>query len=82
MNKMLLLMTVLLGACTTQAPQPMLILPPEMLLQSIPRPAVPDAQTATQKDVAKLLLEQQQALALCNATLSALKDWRQSWLTP
>lgn len=82
MNKCLILAALLLTACQSPPPAPRLILPPEALLQISPSPAVPDAQSATQKDVAKLLLEQQQALRICAAQIQAIQDWRDSWLIP
>lgn len=77
-----LALLVMLTACTAPQTEFLPILPPETLLTAVPAPEIPDPKTATQKTVALYLIEQQQALTLCNTQLQILQDWRASWTLP
>jgi len=44
-------------------------------------PGKTDPQSATQRDVARYLIEQHQALATCNARLTVIRQWSNQWTT-
>ena len=45
-------------------------------------PEKPDPQRATQRDVARYLIEQHQALTTCNARLTVIRQWSEQWTRP
>ncbi len=48
---------------------------PPGLTQAVQKPLKPNAKTATQKDVAVFLLEQNAAIDYCNARLKIISNW-------
>ena len=77
-----LLLCLLLAGCAHERivyrPVPV----PAGLLQPVTHPIIPDPQTATQRDVALLLIEQHQALAVYQARLTAIATWSSHWTSP
>ena len=74
-----LLLCLLLAGCAHERivyrPVPV----PAGLLQPVTHPTIPDPQTATQRDVALLLIEQHQTLAVYRARLAAIAIWSHHW---
>lgn len=78
---------LILSACTLSACAPPQVVyrqmpVPEGLTAPVAHPLTPNAQTATQRDVALYLIQQRQAIDLCNAQLHTIKQWSHTWTTP
>ena len=76
-----LLLAVSLAACTRDIPHYRPIAVPGGLTAAVAAPEKPDPQRATQRDVARYLIEQHQALATCNARLTVIRQWSNQWTT-
>ena len=74
-----LLLAVSLAACTRDIPHYRPIAVPGGLTAAVAAPEKPDPQSATQRDVARYLIEQHQALATCNARLTVIRQWNEKW---
>ncbi len=68
---------VALSACTAPHPQTItrVVTPPPLLMVPVAKPAKPNPKTATQKDVAIFIVEQNAAIDACNARLNIIKKW-------
>lgn len=81
MRAIVLLLAITLTACTRDIPHYRPIVVPAGLAAPVATPEKPDPQSATQRDVARYLIEQHQALATCNARLTVIRQWSNQWTT-
>lgn len=79
MRAIALLLAITLTACTRDIPHYRPIAVPGGLTAAVAAPEKPDPQSATQRDVARYLIEQHQALATCNARLTVIRQWNEKW---
>ena len=82
MRAIVLLLAITLTACTRDIPHYRPIAVPAGLAAPVAAPEKPDPQSATQRDVARYLIEQHQALATCNARLTVIRQWSETWTRP
>lgn len=82
MRAIVLLLAITLTACTRDIPHYRPIAVPGGLTAAVAAPEKPDPQSATQRDVARYLIEQHQALATCNARLTVIRQWSETWTRP
>lgn len=82
MRAIALLLAITLTACTRDIPHYRPIAVPGGLTAAVAAPEKPDPQSATQRDVARYLIEQHQALATCNARLTVIRQWSETWTRP
>lgn len=82
MRAIALLLAITLTACTRDIPHYRPIAVPAGLAAPVAIPEKPDPQRATQRDVARYLIEQHQALATCNARLTVIRQWSERWMKP
>lgn len=82
MRAIALLLTISLTACTRGIPRYHPIAVPTGLTAPVATPEKPDPHTATQRDVARYLIEQHQALTTCNARLTVIRQWSERWMKP
>lgn len=82
MRAIALLLAITLTACTRDIPHYRPIAVPAGLAAPVAIPEKPDPQRATQRDVARYLIEQHQALATCNARLAVIRQWSERWMKP
>lgn len=75
----ILAIACVLSACTSQQTvyRPLTI--PAGLVTPVAHPDTPNPATATQRDVALFVIEQRQAIDLCNAQLTTIKSWSDGW---
>ena len=78
MRAVALLLALSLAACAREIPHYRPIAVPTGLTT----PEKPDPQRATQRDVARYLIEQHQALGSCNARLTVIRQWSETWTRP
>lgn len=81
MRTVALLLALSLAACTREIPHYRPIAVPTGLTTPVATPEKPDPQRATQRDVARYLIEQHQALTTCNARLTVIRQWSNQWTT-
>jgi len=79
MRAVALLLAITLTACARDIPHYRPIAVPGGLTAAVAAPEKPDPQSATQRDVARYLIEQHQALATCNARLTVIRQWNEKW---
>ena len=82
MRAIVLLLAITLTACARDIPHYRPIAVPGGLTAAVAAPEKPDPQSATQRDVARYLIEQHQALATCNARLTVIRQWSETWTRP
>ena len=82
MRAIALLLAISLTACTRDIPHYRPIAVPAGLAAPVAIPEKPDPQRATQRDVARYLIEQHQALTTCNARLTVIRQWSERWMKP
>ena len=82
MRAIALLLAITLTACTRDIPHYRPIAVPAGLAAPVAIPEKPDPQRATQRDVARYLIEQHQALGSCNARLTVIRQWSETWTRP
>ena len=82
MRAIALLLAITLTACTRDIPHYRPIAVPAGLAAPVAIPEKPDPQRATQRDVARYLIEQHQALGSCNARLTVIRQWSERWMKP
>lgn len=82
MRAVALLLALSLAACTRDTPHYRPIAVPTGLTTPVAIPEKPDPQRATQRDVARYLIEQHQALGSCNARLTVIRQWSERWMKP
>ena len=75
MRAIVLLLAITLTACTRDIPHYRPIAVPGGLTAAVAAPEKPDPQSAT-------LIEQHQALATCNARLTVIRQWSETWTRP
>lgn len=82
MRAIALLLAITLTACARDISHYRPIAVPAGLAAPVAIPEKPDPQRATQRDVARYLIEQHQALATCNARLMVIRQWSERWMKP
>ena len=82
MRAIALLLAITLTACARDIPHYRPIAVPAGLAAPVAIPEKPDPQRATQRDVARYLIEQHQALGSCNARLTVIRQWSERWMKP
>lgn len=82
MRAIALLLAITLTACARDIPRYHPIAVPTGLTAPVATPEKPDPQRATQRDVARYLIEQHQALTTCNARLTVIRQWSERWMKP
>lgn len=82
MRAVALLLALSLAACAREIPHYRPIAVPTGLTTPVATPEKPDPQRATQRDVARYLIEQHQALGSCNARLTVIRQWSETWTRP
>ncbi len=77
MNKKLLCaaISIALSGCVSEHIIYRPVSVPMPLTQAVQKPLKPNPETATQKDVAVFLLEQNAAIDYCNAKLKIIRNW-------
>ena len=78
MRAIALLLAISLTACARDIPRYHPIAVPIGLTAPVATPEKPDPQ----RDVARYLIEQHQALTTCNARLTVIRQWSEQWTRP
>lgn len=67
------------AGCTKSISTPATPEVPPWLTEAVNPPVIPNPKTATQRDIARFIVQQRAALQTCNAQLSTIKNWSKNW---